>query len=408
MRPGRTIAAATVGMLLAVGLTAAPAAADINRDKVAVDRKVASLKSALTETSAALSAAYTKLQQTEQLLPAARAKLTMAQQAQTTAQQAADDAAARLAAARRDEQQAQQRIADNADDLAGLQHQVNALAAQVFQGEQPNQLAIALGTSSPEEFATALTLSQTVDGMTARALTQLHTARAEAASQQAYLAAVRDRVAALSAAADQALAAAQDATAASASATAALENLLAEQKAYAAKVEEQKAQEQQQLAEQEKEQARLAAELRALALRAGASAGAPTSHGGFLNYPANGPITSGYGMRYHPVLDIWRLHSGIDFGIACGTPLYATAAGRVISAGWAGGYGNRIVVDHGLVQGADLATTYNHLSRIVVSSGTVARGQLIGYSGTTGLSTGCHLHFETLVNGAFVNPLGWL
>jgi len=88
--------------------------------------------------------------------------------------------------------------------------------------------------------------------------------------------------------------------------------------------------------------------------------------------------------------------------------VYAAAEGTVISAGWAGGYGNRVVIDHGEVAGGDLATTYNHLTRIVVGGGHVARGQLIAYSGTTGLSTGCHLHFETLVNGSYVDPLRWL
>jgi murein DD-endopeptidase MepM/ murein hydrolase activator NlpD len=113
-------------------------------------------------------------------------------------------------------------------------------------------------------------------------------------------------------------------------------------------------------------------------------------------------------MRYHPILHISRLHSGIDFGISCGTPVYAAAAGVVVSAGAAGGYGNRVVIDHGFVRGVDLATTYNHLTSVAVRGGRVSRGQLIGHSGTTGLSTGCHLHFETLASGAFVNPMNWL
>ena len=90
------------------------------------------------------------------------------------------------------------------------------------------------------------------------------------------------------------------------------------------------------------------------------------------------------------------------------TAVYAAADGEIISAGGAGGYGNRIIIDHGMVDGADLATTYNHLSRIVRGGGSVSRGQLIGYVGTTGLSTGCHLHFEALVDGNYVNPMRWL
>ena len=113
-------------------------------------------------------------------------------------------------------------------------------------------------------------------------------------------------------------------------------------------------------------------------------------------------------MRYHPVLHIWRRHTGIDFALGCGSPVYAVADGTVISAGWAGGYGKRVVVDHGWISGADLATTYNHLTSIVIGSGSVRRGQMIAYSGTTGLSTGCHLHFETLANGSYVDPRGYL
>ena len=77
-------------------------------------------------------------------------------------------------------------------------------------------------------------------------------------------------------------------------------------------------------------------------------------------------------------------------------------------AGWGGGYGNRVVIDHGLKNNVGLASAYNHLSRVTVGGGSVSRGQLIGYVGDTGTSTGCHLHFETLENGDFVDPRKWL
>jgi murein DD-endopeptidase MepM/ murein hydrolase activator NlpD len=118
-------------------------------------------------------------------------------------------------------------------------------------------------------------------------------------------------------------------------------------------------------------------------------------------------ISSEFGRRFHPILHYWRLHAGMDYAVACGTPVHASAEGSVVSAGWAGGYGNRIVVNHGLVRGVSLSTTYNHLSRILVHGGHVGRGELIGYSGTTGSSTGCHLHFETYEDGTPVNPRRW-
>ncbi len=135
----------------------------------------------------------------------------------------------------------------------------------------------------------------------------------------------------------------------------------------------------------------------------------PAIGGGRLSRPATAPITSPFGMRFHPILRRWRLHNGIDFGVGCGTPVSAAADGRVVSSAFSTGYGNRVVVDHGDIDGIPLATTYNHLTRRLVQVGSVVRrGQVVGISGTTGLSTGCHLHFEVLDNGSVVDPMGWL
>src|SRR4051794_38424291 len=128
-----------------------------------------------------------------------------------------------------------------------------------------------------------------------------------------------------------------------------------------------------------------------------------------LARPAVGPITSPFGMRVHPITGVRKLHTGTDFGVPCGTPVKAARAGTVLSAGWNTAYGNRTVVSHGVVGGALLTTTYNHQTSIAVSPGDhVEAGQVIGVSGTTGYSTGCHLHFELLVNADFVDPVPWL
>ncbi|MGD0272218.1 MAG: peptidoglycan DD-metalloendopeptidase family protein [Gaiellaceae bacterium] len=131
---------------------------------------------------------------------------------------------------------------------------------------------------------------------------------------------------------------------------------------------------------------------------AGSHSSATPSAAGLI-WPVQGVLTSPYGMRWG------RMHEGIDIGAATGTPIYAAAGGTVIYAGWEGGYGNLTVIDHG----NGLATAYGHQSQIVVSSGAiVSRGQLIGYVGSTGHSTGPHLHFEVRVNGTPVNPLSYL
>lgn len=132
--------------------------------------------------------------------------------------------------------------------------------------------------------------------------------------------------------------------------------------------------------------------------------------GGGMIYPVEGPITSPYGMRYHPVLHVNKLHDGTDFGVSCGTPVHAAASGTVIEEYFNEGYGNRIIISHGQMRGGSIATTYNHLSSFVASPGEhVGQGELIGYSGTSGYSTGCHLHFMVLKDGVTRDPMNnWL
>ena len=133
------------------------------------------------------------------------------------------------------------------------------------------------------------------------------------------------------------------------------------------------------------------------------SVGRPVAASTGLAWPVAGRITSYFGNRYHPILHFTRFHAGIDFGASWGSPIVATADGQVSSAGWSGGYGRQVRIWHG----AGITTTYSHMSEIVASPGSfVRRGQLIGYVGSSGLSTGPHLHYEVLRGGTPVNPLG--
>jgi murein DD-endopeptidase MepM/ murein hydrolase activator NlpD len=127
---------------------------------------------------------------------------------------------------------------------------------------------------------------------------------------------------------------------------------------------------------------------------------APVSEG--MAWPVAGRITSYFGYRYHPILHFSRFHAGVDFGASWGSPIVAAADGQVVGAGWAGGYGRQVRIAHG----GGLMTVYAHMSQIVAYSGEmVHRGQLIGYVGSSGLSTGPHLHYEVRKGGVAVNPL---
>lgn len=122
--------------------------------------------------------------------------------------------------------------------------------------------------------------------------------------------------------------------------------------------------------------------------------------------PVGGPITSPYGYRIHPVLGYRKFHEGVDFGAACGTPVHAAHAGTVTEAGFHPASGMRIKVDHG----NGVATGYFHLQGFAVSEGShVEQGQVVGYIGTTGRSTGCHLHFAAMdSSGNYFNPMDLL
>ncbi len=152
---------------------------------------------------------------------------------------------------------------------------------------------------------------------------------------------------------------------------------------------------------------RLIRQRQALRAKQGASAPPETKYytGGKLNWPCQGRLSSQFGTRTHPVLKVKRQHTGLDIAAPKGTPVKAALAGEVLFTGWQRGYGNVIMIDHG----GDMITVYGHLSKILVSEGKkVTPATTIGEVGSTGMSTGNHLHFEVRVNGKAKNPLNYL
>ncbi|MGZ2411044.1 murein DD-endopeptidase MepM/ murein hydrolase activator NlpD [Sphingomonas sp. F9_3S_D5_B_2] len=122
-----------------------------------------------------------------------------------------------------------------------------------------------------------------------------------------------------------------------------------------------------------------------------------------MRLPVNGRISSGFGERFHPILGYARFHKGVDVAATWGAPIVAAADGRVVSAGWRGGYGRAVEIAHA----SGLETLYGHMSRIAAAPGALVRqGEVIGYVGSSGLSTGPHVHFEVLKGGRPVNPVG--
>ncbi|MBZ5737479.1 peptidoglycan DD-metalloendopeptidase family protein [Nocardioides mangrovi] len=130
---------------------------------------------------------------------------------------------------------------------------------------------------------------------------------------------------------------------------------------------------------------------------------------GLFIRPVPGVVTSPFGWRIHPIYHYWGLHDGTDFGVSCGEPMKAIAGGTVIEKYWSDVYGNRLYVSLGQINGKNVTAVYNHATSYRVNVGDhVTQGETVGYVGSTGWSTGCHLHFTILVNGTAVDPMNWL
>jgi murein DD-endopeptidase MepM/ murein hydrolase activator NlpD len=180
---------------------------------------------------------------------------------------------------------------------------------------------------------------------------------------------------------------------------------LVQQKAVLAEARARRAEIEDDLAALEEDSQSIATRLRALEATAAGQARFRVRFTGRFAEPVSGPIVSGFGMRFHPILHRARLHAGVDFGVGYGTPIGAAAAGVVVYSGTMRGYGNVIVIDHG----GGLSTLYAHCSALLVGDGvSVAQGQIIARVGATGLATGPHLHFEVRRGGSPVDPRGAL
>jgi murein DD-endopeptidase MepM/ murein hydrolase activator NlpD len=407
-RPVLGLVAGAVIAVVLVGVPAGAGADPVSDRKKALDKEIAQLRDELEGTSAEFAEAAVALKRAEAELADVRTQLTTAQEAVESARRRDAEVASRLAYARAEETKAERELRSQRAAEARARATIELIARQSYVDGGLTGLATALQTDDPDRFVDQLAFAGTALQSQTGAVRRLATQEAELRARGARLAAVRAEVADLKARSEAAVRERQEAEAEAVRAEREQARLVAERSSAVAvikaRADSEKARLDQLRAEQDRLQAELAERAAREARKHPGSAPPPSSSPGLLGRPVLAPVTSPFGLRYHPVLHIWRMHTGIDYGVGCGTPVRASAAGRVVSAGTAGGYGYRVVVDHGWIAGADLATTYNHLSRIVVRSGTVSRGQIVAYSGTTGLSTGCHLHFEVLSNGRYVNP----
>ncbi|WP_298460267.1 peptidoglycan DD-metalloendopeptidase family protein [uncultured Cellulomonas sp.] len=458
----RVLAVTAAGLTAALVAVGAPALADELDDRraaaeqrsAAADRELEALEASIEGLDAQLGQAVLDLQATQARLPAAQAELAAAQEELERSQREADLIAARLQDAQDQESSISQTIA--ADDARGeeIRTAVGQMARRAYKGDTAtSSLSVVMDAESTQEFVDQYGMVNTALRTQSKALDELRQIEAANRNSQARLAAVRERVAELKVEADAKVVQADQARAAAAARKAEIEDLIAQQAAQQAYIESMKTQAEAQAAAAEAQRAAIETELQGIIAaqraaaeqaareqaareaaaraeaeaarqRAGGSAAAappaPAPPSGAAQAPSGSVsgaqfgnptsispmyVTSNYGMRFHPTLHYNRLHAGIDLRTYCNTPIYAGKSGTVLWARYRNGFGNQVMIDHGYVGGNSLMSSYNHMTRFVVGSGQhVERGQLVGYSGNTGTSAACHLHFEVYVNGATTNP----
>jgi murein DD-endopeptidase MepM/ murein hydrolase activator NlpD len=411
-------AAAALGLILVTGSPAPQALADPVSDRQQnLDRQITDLRETLEGTAKDLVDAVVNLRLAQADLVGAQATLQSTRSALAQAKLRDDALAGQLAVAEAEVAKARRDLGDRQQEEAATRTRLGGIARETYVSSGFSGLSIALNAQSPQQFADRVTVADTALRQQDGTIARLEVEQADTRARQFRLVAASSVVAALKRQSEVVVQQRSAATTAADLAAAKVTALVSVERRSVGTIAARKSAERKRVAALQVEQDRLTAILKARAaaqLRTNSGQGSggatfsPRNGSGPLSRPVNDAITSGYGMRYHPILHYWRLHSGVDFRAACGTPVHAAAAGTIVRTGVAGGYGNQVVVDHGMIRGADIATSYNHLSRFLVRSGTVRRGQTIAYSGTTGLSTGCHLHFEVYVNGNHVDPMGWL
>jgi murein DD-endopeptidase MepM/ murein hydrolase activator NlpD len=420
----RGLIAVVVSLSAALSLAAvdsAPAPAnELDKREHRVHREIDQAKQELRHSTNALVRATVKVEKAQKKVEAAerelearRAELAAAAIVDAQMQSQLDEANARL-------DRAQTALAKGRRSHRAQEEVLRHIAAETYQAGSPGLMGLTMVLTSrdPSELSTQLSVVQNMLDRESATLQRLEASRLLLQLQQQRVAEARKEVAARRRDAAETLALKQTLETRAAIAASQVQHALEERAEARKQALQTKKADQRRLNQLRKERERISklirkreAELRRKRSKAAIARAkeASKSRTGPMTWPVDSYITSSYGMRLHPIYRRWTLHDGTDFGASCGTPVHAAAGGRVIGRYYNVGYGNRVIISHGYLRGAAITTTYNHLSRYSTHVGQrVRRGDIIGFVGSTGYSTGCHLHFMVFRNGHTVNPMSWL
>ena len=408
---------------LAMGAVSVPLAQadDLEDRRDRVEERVDHAHDALEESSQRTRAAAARLDAARRDLDAARAELERTLERLSAARELDREMELKLQRAQDRLAQAQLELATGRADLVDQREAVTQLVTTIYQEGDPRLQAFAsvLNAEETAELTWVEEARNVVVQHETRAYDELRAAEILLEVRQQQVAEAEREVAIQRQEAAEHLVETQTLAEQAREAKSRVAETVAERRAAtrAARVARQRdMRELQQLKAQERRikemilaRARRAARAAARQNSGGGGGGYQGSAGGFLDHPVSGIVTSPFGYRTHPIYGYYSLHNGTDFRAYCGTPLRAVASGRVLSRYYSSVYGNRLYLNVGVVNGKNLTVVYNHASGYNVGTGqTVSRGQIIGYSGNSGWSTACHLHFTVLVNGKPVNPMNWM
>jgi murein DD-endopeptidase MepM/ murein hydrolase activator NlpD len=390
----------------------APAAAQASpaEEKSAVDQRVEELQAEHEGLSEELARVVAELEEAEEQLPDAEAAWEEAADELEEAQRKDDELAARLTSAENAQDDIREEISSGEDRIEESERAVVQVGRSAYRNSGvTSDLAMLVEMTQSENGIDGLARVDSAVRGQRRTLTQLGEQRSANLNNQDRLDAAADEVSELRDEAAEVLLEKETAESAARDAKDELDGLIERKDSAAKTIEDNRSSAEDELRRQKEEQDRLAEEVRKWEEDAERD-GVPLPGDGELRNPAPGyPITSPFGWRTHPISGTRKLHTGTDFGVPCGNEVYAAGDGVVVSAGTAGGYGNRVVISHGKIKGQSISSTYNHNTRLLVGPGdTVGQGDPVALAGTTGSSTGCHLHFEVMQNGTYVDPMDWI
>lgn len=432
-RPLSLLAAAAIlaaGML--TGPVVSPASAEGSKDdKIAeraeVDQQLEDLRIELNDVNDDLADTYLALAETELLIPQAQQDLEDARVALGEAQEEDRKVGERLTEAEEEERRLSGEVETGQEEVDRSDDELATVALSAYKGGgMPSPSSVYVGNSSPQDAVDRSMNYRLTMASQGTRLDSLRTDQSVTENSAERLSAVREEIKQLKIDAEDALERTRVAEEEATEAKNELDALYETQKTQRDDLEAKKTKyegdqksletrsstlddEIEELAEQERErEERLKAQQQKSSGGSAPVAGSANTGGGW-DYPVNARLNSNFGWRVHPIYGTKKLHAGVDFPVACGVPVGAAHSGRVIARTYNSGAGNKLIVSHGIMNGRLVTTSYHHLQGFAKPVGAqVSAGETVGYVGTTGSSTGCHLHFETHEDGNAVNPAKYL